>query len=194
MILSDGDIKREIKAKHIRVTPFDPSCVQPASYDVKLGNSVRIFKNLTKPFLDIKDNPEDIMELVKIKKGEPFIVHPGEFVLGTTVEKIYIPNDIIARLDGKSSLGRIGIIIHATAGYIDPGFEGYITLEMTNVSNIPIALYPGMRIGQISYMRLETPSTHPYGRGRGSKYQHQFGPTASRIWKDFQKTKKRHKV
>ena len=187
MILSDIDIKREIKSKHLVITPFDPSCVQPASYDVKLGKEIRVFRNITKAYLDLKDDPKHFMELVKIKNGQPFVVHPGEFVLGTSVERIKIPRDMIARLDGKSSLGRLGIIIHATAGYIDPGFNGYITFEITNVANIPIALYTGIRMGQLSFMRLETPAEIPYGKGRGSKYQGQKGPTASRIWQDFKK-------
>lgn len=187
MILSDVDIKREVKKKHLVITPYDSSFVQPASYDVKLGSEVRIFKNLTIAFLDLKEDSKDFMELVRIKNGKPFIIHPGEFVLGSSVKKVKIPRDMIARLDGKSSLGRLGIIIHATAGYIDPGFRGYLTLEMTNVSNIPIALYPGMKIGQVSFMRLETPAEMPYGNERGSKYQNQKGPTASRIWKDFKR-------
>lgn len=191
MILSDRNIRQEIKRRHIIITPYDSSCVQPASYDVKLGRQVRIFRNITKAYLDISDDPHKFMELIKIKNGEPFILHPREFVLGTTIEKIIVPRDMIARLDGKSSLGRLGIIIHATAGYIDPGFRGYITLEMTNVSNIPIALYPGMRIGQLSFMRLESPAEIPYGKGRGSKYQDQKGPTASRIWKDYIKNSKK---
>lgn len=187
MILSDYDIKREIAKKHLLISPYDPSCVQPASYDVKLGHEVRIFKNISKPYLDLIDKEEDYMELIKIKDGEAFIVHPGEFVLGTSIERVGIPRDMIARLDGKSSLGRLGIIIHATAGYIDPGFKGYITFEITNVANIPITLYPEMRVGQLSFMRLETPAERPYGRGRGSKYQGQKGPTASRIWRDFKR-------
>jgi dCTP deaminase len=185
MILSDVDIRREVKKGHLLISPYDSSSVQPASYDVKLGHEFRIFKNIHKPFLDVKNHLEDFMELIKIKKRGHLIIHPGEFVLGTTVEKVKIPKDLIARLDGKSSLGRLGIIVHATAGYIDPGFNGYITLEMTNVANIPITLYPGMRIGQVSFMRLETPAGRPYGRIRKSKYQGQKGPTVSRVWRDF---------
>ena len=187
MILSDVDIKREVKRKHLIITPFDLSSIQPASYDVRLGNEIRIYRNITNAYLDVRDNPRNFMELVRIKKGDPMILHPREFVLGTTIERVKIPRDLIARLDGKSSLGRLGIIIHATAGYIDPGFRGNLTLEMTNVSNIPIALYPGMKIGQVSFMRLETPSEIPYGKPRGSKYQNQKGPTPSKIWKDFKK-------
>lgn len=185
MILSDIDIKREVASKHLLILPFDPKSVQPASYDIKLGYEFRIFKNIHKPYLDLKNPIEDFMELIRIKDDKHLIIHPGEFLLGTSIERVRIPSDMIARLDGKSSLGRLGIIVHATAGYIDPGFKGHITLEMTNVANIPIALYPGMRIGQISFMRLETPAGIPYGIRRGSKYQSQKGPTPSRIWKDF---------
>jgi len=187
MVLSDIDIKREVQKKHIFISPFDSSCVQPASYDLKLGNEFRVFNNLNKPYLDIKNYDDSFMELVRVKGETPLIIHPGEFVLGTTIETVGIPNDLIGRLEGKSSLGRIGIIIHATAGFVDPGFRGNLTLEMTNVANIPITLYPGMKIGQISFMRLETPTEKPYGKVRHSKYWGQKGPTASKIWKDFNK-------
>ncbi len=187
MILSDIDIKKEIKAKRLIVTPFNPKNIQPASLDVKLGNEIRIFKNTQKAYLDVKEPFEDYMELIKIPKDKPLIVHPGEFLLGTTVEKVKLPNDLVGQLNGRSSLGRLGIIVHATAGFIDPGFDGYITLEMTNVANIPIALYPGMRIGQIAFIRLSTPSSKPYGKKLNSKYLGQKGPTTSRIWKDFEK-------
>lgn len=187
MILSDTDIKKEIKQKRLVITPFSKESIQPASLDVKLGDEVRIFKNTQKAYLDVKQELGDYMELVKIPKNKPLIVHPGEFLLGTTVEKVKLPIDLVGQLNGRSSLGRLGIIIHATAGFIDPGFEGYITLEMTNMANIPIALYPGMRIGQISFIRLSTPAENPYGPAKGSKYSGQVGPTVSRIWKDFDK-------
>ncbi len=187
MILSDKDIRQEIKQKRLIITPFEKNNIQPASLDVRMGDEFRIFKNTTKAYLDVKDPDLDIMELVKIKKGDPLIVHPGEFLLGTTVEKVKIPNDIVAQLNGRSSLGRLGIIIHATAGFIDPGFEGYITLEMTNMANIPIALYPHMRIGQLAFFRLSSEAENPYGPKKGSKYSGQVGPTTSRIWKDFVK-------
>lgn len=135
--------------------------------------------------MDIKEDFSEFMELVKIPKGKPLIIHPREFLLGTTVEKVKLPDDIVAQLMGRSSIGRLGIIVHATAGFIDPGFEGQITLEMTNVANIPIALYPGMRIGQISFTRMSTPAKNPYSPKKGSKYSGQRGPTVSRIWKDF---------
>jgi dCTP deaminase len=187
MILSDQDITKEIKAKRLVITPFDKQAIQPASVDVKLGSDIRIFKNTQKAVLDVKEPLADFMELVKIPKNKPLIVHPREFLLGTTVEKIRLPNDLVGQLNGRSSLGRLGIIVHATAGFIDPGFEGYVTLEMTNMANIPIALYPGMRIGQIAFIRSTNPAIDPYGQKRGSKYSGQVGPTVSRIWKDFQK-------
>lgn len=190
MILSDVDIKKEIKSKHLIISPFDILSVQPASYDVKLGYEFRIFRNIHKPYLDVKNHIEDFMELIKIKNSKHLIIHPREFILGTTIERIKMPKDLIGRLDGKSSLGRLGIIVHATAGYVDPGFRGYLTLEITNVANIPITLYPEMKIGQISFMRLETPAEIPYGKARDSKYQGQKGPTATRIWKDFARKKR----
>lgn len=185
MILSDQDIIKEVKSGKLGLSPFDRKAVQPASYDVKLGNEFRIFKNAHKAYLDVKEDLTSFMELVKIKKGDPIIIHPREFVLGTTVEVITLPNDLVSHLNGRSSLGRLGLVIHATAGFIDPGFSGHITLEMTNVANIPIALYPGMRIGQFSFMRLSSPAKVPYGKSRGSKYSGQRGPTVSRLWKDF---------
>ena len=187
MILSDIDIKKEIKSGRLRITPFDKNSIQPASLDVKMGSEFRIFKNTQKAFLDVKEPADDYMEFIKIPNGKPLIVHPGEFLLGTTIEKIKLPNDLVGQLNGRSSLGRIGIIVHATAGFIDPGFEGYITLEMTNLANIPIMLYPGMRIGQIAFTRMSSAAEKPYGPSRGSKYSGQVGPTISRIWKDFEK-------
>ncbi len=185
MILSDVDIKREIKQKRLVVSPFNSKSVQPASYDVTLGSEFRIFKNSQKAYLDIKEDFSGFMELIKIPSGKPLIVHPGEFLLGTTLEKFKLPDNLVAQLMGRSSIGRLGIIVHATAGFVDPGFEGYLTLEMTNVANIPIALYPGMRIGQVSFTRLSSPAKNPYSPKRGSKYSGQKGPTVSKIWKDF---------
>ncbi len=187
MILSDRDIKKEIKNKRLTITPYNSNFVQPASYDVTLGSEVRVFKNTQKAYLDVKEDASGFMELIKIPKSKPLIVHPGEFMLGTTLERVSLPDDIVGQLNGRSSLGRLGLIIHATAGYVDPGFEGFLTLEMTNVSNIPIALYPGMRIGQIAFLKLSSPSEKPYGPAKGSKYKGQKGPTESRIWKDFTK-------
>ena len=185
MILSDTDIKKEIKKKRLIISPFKPSSIQPASYDVVLGNEFRIFKNTQKAYLDVKEDFSSFMELIKIPKGKPLIIHPGEFLLGTTLEKFTIPDTLVGQLMGRSSIGRLGIIVHATAGFIDPGFEGHVTLEMTNVANIPIALYPGMRIGQVSFTRLTTPAKNPYSQKKGSKYTGQKGPTVSKIWKDF---------
>jgi dCTP deaminase len=190
MILSDKDIRLEIKKKRIKISPFNADNIQPASLDVRMGNEFRIFKNTTKPFLDVKEPVEDFMELITVKKGGQIIVHPGEFLLGTTLEKVCVPHDLVAQLNGRSSIGRLGIIVHATAGFIDPGFEGYVTLEMTNVANIPIALYAGMRIGQLAFTRLSSPAENPYGPKKGSKYSGQVGPTTSRIWKDFSNNKK----
>ncbi|HWA51635.1 MAG TPA: dCTP deaminase [Patescibacteria group bacterium] len=191
MILSDVDIQKEIKSKRLKISPFDSKAIQPASLDVKMDNEFRIFKNSRKPFLDVKEPADDFMELIKVKNGDPIIIHPREFLLGTTIEKVTIPDDLVAQLNGRSSLGRLGIIVHATAGFIDPGFSGFITLEITNVATLPIALYPGMRIGQLSFTRLSTPAKNPYGPKKGSKYSGQVGPTTSKIWKDFTKDKKK---
>lgn len=185
MILSDRSIRKEIRSGRLKLSPYDPKSVQPASYDVKLGDEFRIFKNIHKPYLDVKEDMKGFMELVRVKKGDPIILHPREFVLGTTIEKITLPADLMCQLNGRSSLGRLGIIIHATAGFVDPGFSGHITLEMSNMANIPIALYPGMRIGQFSFMRLDFPAESIYGKQRGSKYYGQKGPTASRLYEDF---------
>lgn len=185
MILSDQDLQQEIKKKRIVISPFTKNSIQPASYDVTLGEQFRIFKNTQKAYLDIKEDFSEFMELIKIPKNKPLIIHPGEFLLGTTQERVKLPDDIVAQLMGRSSIGRLGIIVHATAGFIDPGFEGYITLEMTNVANIPIALYPGMRIGQLSFTRMTSPAQNPYSSKRGSKYSGQKGPTVSKVWKDF---------
>jgi dCTP deaminase len=161
MILSDVDIQKEISKKRLHISPFNKKNIQPASYDVTLGKEFRIFKNTQKAYLDVKEDFSNYMELVKIPKDKSLIIHPGEFLLGTTIEKFKIPDDLVGQLNGRSSLGRLGIIIHATAGFIDPGFEGDVTLEMTNMANIPISLYPGMRVGQIAFLRLSSlPKSH----------------------------------
>lgn len=185
MVLSDFSIKQAMAEGTLVIKPFDVSCVQPSSVDLKLGSDFLIFKNTKKPYLDIrKDSPSEFMERVQINKDEPIIVHPQEFLLGTTVEWVKIPGDIVARLEGKSSLGRLGIVVHATAGYVDPGFEGELTLEISNMSNIPIALYSGMRICQISFFQMTTVPEILYGDKRiKSHYQGQKGATASRIGK-----------
>ncbi len=184
MILSDRTIREEIDAGRIVIDPFDPSCVQPSSVDLHVDNQFRVFANSRYPYIDVKEEMPDLTELVEVKPDEPFILHPGEFVLGSTAERIGIPNDLVARLEGKSSLGRLGLLIHSTAGYVDPGWDGYLTLELSNVANLPITLYPGMKIGQISFFKLTTPADVPYGAA-GNKYQGQRGPTPSRFFREF---------
>jgi dCTP deaminase len=185
MILSDRDIREHIESGRITIDPFDPSCVQPSSVDLHVDDQFRVFANSRYPFIDVREEMPDLTELVQVKPDEPFILHPGEFVLGSTLERVRIPDDLVARLEGKSSLGRLGLLIHSTAGYVDPGWDGYLTLELSNVANLPITLYPGMKIGQISFFRLTSPAETPYG-GAGSKYQGQRGPTASRFFQDFE--------
>src|SRR6187431_330696 len=153
--------------------------MQPSSLDVRVDRLFRVFRNSRYPYIDVKAEQEELTELVVVDGAEPFILHPGEFVLGSTLERVALPDDLVARLEGKSSLGRLGLLIHSTAGYVDPGWDGYLTLELSNVANLPITIYPGMKIGQISFFRLTTAADHPYGStDRGSKYQGQRGPTA----------------
>jgi dCTP deaminase len=185
VILSDRSIREEIAAGRIGVEPFDPALIQPASIDVRLDSSFLVFRNTRRAFIDIKKPTEDLMELIKVADDEPMFVHPGEFLLGSTLEQVRVPDNIVAQLEGRSSLGRLGIVIHSTAGFIDPGFEGHVTLEISNLANLPVTLYPGMRIGQISFLRMTTPAERPYGAGRGSKYSGQQVPTASRLYLDF---------
>jgi dCTP deaminase len=186
MILSDVTIREEIAAGRIVIDPFDASCVQPSSVDLHVDARFRVFANSRYPYIDVKREMPDLTELVEVADGEPFILHPGEFVLGSTLERVAVPDDLVARLEGKSSLGRLGLLIHSTAGYVDPGWDGYLTLELSNVANLPITIYPGMRIGQISFFRLSTAAGAPYGsRGTRSKYQGQRGPTASRFYQEF---------
>jgi dCTP deaminase len=185
MILSDRTIREQIEAGRIVIDPFDPACVQPSSVDLHVDGEFRVFRNNRYPFIDVKQE-QDLTELVEVKPDEAFILHPGEFVLGSTLERVAIPDDLVARLEGKSSLGRLGLLIHSTAGYVDPGWDGYLTLELSNVANLPITIYPGMKIGQISFFQLTTAADTPYG-GAGSKYQGQRGPTASRIHEEFTK-------
>ena len=185
MILSDRTIREQIEAGRIVIDPFDPACIQPSSVDLHVDAEFRVFRNNRYPFIDVKQE-QDLTELVEVKPDEPFILHPGEFVLGSTLERVAIPDDLVARLEGKSSLGRLGLLIHSTAGYVDPGWDGYLTLELSNVANLPITIYPGMKIGQISFFRLTTAADMPYGTA-GNKYQGQRGPTASRIHEEFTK-------
>ena len=186
MILSDVTIRQEVAAGRIVIDPFDEACVQPSSVDLHVESQFRVFANSRYPYIDVKLEMPDLTELVEVAEGEPFILHPGEFVLGSTLERVAIPDDMVARLEGKSSLGRLGLLIHSTAGYVDPGWDGYLTLELSNVANLPITIYPGMKIGQISFFRLTTTAQAPYGsKGTRSKYQGQRGPTASRFFEEF---------
>jgi len=185
MILSDRTIREEIAAGRIEIDPFDESAVQPSSVDVRVSGLFRVFHNARHPFIDVRKEMEDLTELVEVKGDEPFILHPGEFVLGSTLERVRLPDDIAARLEGKSSLGRLGLLTHSTAGFVDPGWDGDLTLELSNVANLPITIYAGMKIGQIAFLKLTTPSDRPYGEGRGSKYKGQRGPTPSRYFENF---------
>ena len=186
MILSDRSIRDELAAGRIHIDPFDESCLQPASVDLRCDRYFRVFRNHTSRVIDVKLDQRDLTELVEIADGAAFILHPGEFVLGSTSERVSLPDDLTARVEGKSSLGRLGLLIHSTAGFVDPGFDGHITLELSNVANLPITIYPGMKIGQISFFRLTSAADRPYGSSeRGSKYQGQRGPTASRFFQEF---------
>ena len=186
MILSDGDIRKELAAGRIVIEPFDAADVQPSSVDLHVDRTFRVFANSRYPFIDVRQPMPDLTEVVEILDDDPFILHPGEFVLGSTLERVALPDDLVARLEGKSSLGRLGLLIHSTAGYVDPGWDGYLTLELSNVANLPITIYPGMKIGQISFFRLSSPAEVPYGaEGTRSKYQGQRGPTPSRFFEEF---------
>ena len=185
MVLSDRTIKRLLAEGRIGIDPYDEALLQPSSVDVRVDRYFRVFHNARYAFIDVKEPQEDLTELVEIDGDRPFILHPGEFVLGSTLERVTLPDDIVARLEGKSSLGRLGLLIHSTAGFIDPGWDGHVTLELSNVANLPIALYFGMRIGQISFFRMSSPVERPYGsKELGSKYQGQREPTASAIHAD----------
>ena len=187
MVLSDRSIKEEIAKGRIVIEPLDLSCLQPASIDVRLDKRLLVFRSWRYPFyIDVKQNLEDLTEPVEIDENNPFFLQPGEFVLASTLESITLPDDIVARLEGKSSLGRIGLLIHSTAGYVDPGWKGHLTLELSNVSRLPITLYHKMKIGQVSFIRLTSAVERPYGTtGLGSKYQGQTKPTPSRYYQDF---------
>ena len=186
MILSDRSIKEAVAAGRITITPYEESLVQPASVDIRLDGRFLVFRNYKYSCIDPKDRQQDLTEMIEVADDEPFIVHPGEFILGSTVERIGLGSDIAAQLGGKSSLGRLGLIVHATAGFIDPGFEGSVTLELSNVANLPIRLYPGMKVGQISFFAMTTAADRPYGHpALGSKYKGQAVPTASRMHLNF---------
>jgi len=187
VVLSDRTIRRLLAEGRIGIDPYDESLVQPSSVDVRVDRYFRVFRNSRYPFIDVKKPMEDLTELVEIDDAEPFILHPGEFVLGSTIERVRLPDDLVARLEGKSSLGRLGLLIHSTAGFIDPGWDGHVTLELSNVANLPITIYYRMKIGQLSFVQMTEPAETPYGSsGLGSKYQGQAGPTPSRYWKNFE--------
>jgi dCTP deaminase len=186
MVLSDRTIREEIAAGLVVFDPFGDASVQPCSVDVRVGSTFRVFRNSRYPYIDVKLPMDDLTELVTVAEDEPFILHPGEFVLGVVLERVALPDDVVATLDGKSSLGRLGLVVHQTAGVVDAGFDGHITLELANVANLPITVYPGMRIAQLSFLTMTTPADRPYGSGTlGSKYQGQAEPTPSRYHLNF---------
>jgi dCTP deaminase len=187
MILSDRTIREELEAGRIGISPLGEGCIQPSSVDLHVDRYFRVFRNHTQRVIDVRENQEELTELVEAVGDDPLILHPGEFVLGSTVERVRLPADLVGRLEGKSSLGRLGLLIHSTAGFVDAGWDGYLTLELSNVANLPITVYPGMKIGQISFLRMTTAAEVPYGSsGLGSKYQNQRGPTPSRYFENFQ--------
>jgi dCTP deaminase len=190
VLLSDKDLRAEIEAGRVRLDPFEPDMVQPSSIDVRLDRYFRVFENHRYPHIDPAVEQPDLTRLIESKPDEPFILHPSEFVLASTYEVITLPDDIASRLEGKSSLGRLGLLTHSTAGFIDPGFSGHVTLELSNMATLPIKLWPGMKIGQLCMFKLTSPAEHPYGSERyGSRYQGQRGPTPSRSYLNFHRTR-----
>jgi dCTP deaminase len=188
LVLSDHTIRSEIEGGRIVIDPYDEGLVQPSSIDVRVDRKFRVFHNSRHPYIDVRKPMEDLTELVEVAGDAPFVLHPGEFVLGQTLECVTLPDDIVARLEGKSSLGRLGLLIHSTAGFIDPSWHGNLTLELSNVANLPITIYHGMPIGQISFMRMDRPVDRPYGSDEaGSKYQGQDEPTPSRYYRNFER-------
>ncbi|WP_158866778.1 dCTP deaminase [Leifsonia sp. AG29] len=189
MLLSDRDIKAELGAGRIALEPFEPAMIQPSSIDVRLDRFFRLFDNHKYPFIDPAEDQPELTRFVEVDADQPFILHPGEFVLGSTFELVSLPDDVAARLEGKSSLGRLGLLTHSTAGFIDPGFSGHVTLELSNVATLPIKLWPGMKIGQMCFFRLSSAAERPYGSAEySSRYQGQRGPTASRSYLNFHRT------
>ena len=189
MLLSDRDIKAELNAGRIGLEPLDPAMIQPSSIDVRLDRLFRLFDNHKYAYIDPAEDQPELTHLIETKPDEPFILHPGEFVLGATYEQVTLPDNVAARLEGKSSIGRLGLLTHSTAGFIDPGFSGHVTLELSNVATLPIKLWPGMKIGQLCFFQLSSPAEKPYGSSEyGSRYQGQRGPTASRSFQNFHRT------
>jgi dCTP deaminase len=188
LILSDRDIRKQIDSGRLVIEPFDPNMIQPSSVDLRVDATFRIFANTRYPYIDVRRPMDDLTEVVEVKNGEAFILHPGEFVLGSTLERVTLPDDLVARIEGKSSLGRLGLLIHSTAGFVDAGWSGHLTLELSNVANLPITIYPGMKIGQLCLFEMTSPAERPYG-DRG-KYQGQRGPTPSRFYEDFEREAK----
>ena len=189
MLLSDRDILAEIEQQRIQVEPYDESMIQPSSIDFRLDRFFRVFENHKYPHIDPAADQSDLTRVVEPEGDDAFILHPGEFVLGSTFEVVTLPDDLAARVEGKSSLGRLGLLTHATAGFVDPGFSGHVTLELANVATLPIKLYPGMKIGQLCFFRLSSPAIHPYGSANyGSRYQGQRGPTPSKSFANFHRT------
>lgn len=189
MLLSDRDIRAELDAGRIALDPLDRDMIQPSSIDVRLDRFFRLFDNHKYPFIDPAEDQPELTRLIETTGDEPFVLHPGEFVLGSTFELVSLPDDVAARLEGKSSLGRLGLLTHSTAGFVDPGFSGHVTLELSNVATLPIKLWPGMKIGQLCFFRTSSPAENPYGSGPyGNRYQGQRGPTASRSWQSFHRT------
>ncbi|AXB46390.1 dCTP deaminase [Amycolatopsis albispora] len=186
MLLSDRDLRKGVESGRLGVDPFDPSMLQPSSIDVRLDRFFRVFNNTKYTHIDPRLQQDELTSMVEKDGDEPFVLHPGEFVLGSTFESFKLPDDLAGRLEGKSSLGRLGLLTHSTAGFIDPGFSGHITLELSNVANLPITLWPGMKIGQMCLFMLNSPAEHPYGSAQaGSRYQGQRGPTPSRAYQNF---------
>ena len=189
MVLSDRSIKDALAAGRIIIDPLGEDCIQPSSVDLHVDQLFRVFRNHSQRVIDVREVQEDLTELIDVGPTEPMILHPGEFLLGSTIERVALPDDLVARLEGKSSLGRLGLLIHSTAGFVDAGWDGHLTLELSNVANLPITLYPGMKIGQISFFEMTTAADRPYGAsGLGSKYRGQRGPTASRYSENFKNT------
>ncbi|MGH9102637.1 MAG: dCTP deaminase [Acidimicrobiales bacterium] len=188
MILSDRSIAEEMAAGRIVIEPLAEGCIQPSSVDLHVDDLFRLFRNHTMAVIDVAEDQEELTELVQVPEGQALVLHPGELVLGSTAERVAVPSDLVGRLEGKSSLGRLGLLIHSTAGFVDAGWDGHLTLELSNVANLPIKVYPGMKIGQISFLRMTTPADSPYGTGElKSRYQHQRGPTPSRYHLDFRR-------